>query len=342
MGDRKIKCVVWDLDETVWKGVITEDATVAIRPEVVGFMRVLDERGILQSVCSKNDFEPAWSKLVEYGIAELFLYPQINWNPKSDGIKKIVKSINIAFDAVAFVDDQEFERNEVNYELPEILCIDAKDLNGFLDRDEMNPRFITEDSARRRQLYQSDIMRNQIEDSYPGTKEDFLKTLNMKLTIASACEKDLKRAEELTVRTHQLNSTGVSYSYSQLRELIDSDDHEVLIVQLDDKYGTYGKIGLVLLEKEPSRWELKLLLMSCRVMSRGIGGLLLSYLVNQAAKNNVELFARFVPNERNRIMYMTYKFGGFLEFEKNEDFVLLKADMSKLREMPNYLEIVEG
>ena len=341
MEDRRIKCVIWDLDETVWNGVLTEDVSVSIRPEVVKIMRVLDERGILQSISSKNDFGPAWAKLEEFGISELFLYPQINWNQKSDSVKKIVQSINIAFDAVAFVDDQEFERSEVCFQLPQVLCIDSRELDNFLDRDEMNPRFITEDSARRRLLYQSDVKRNQIEETFPGTKEDFLKTLDMKLTIASAREVDLKRAEELTVRTHQLNSTGVIYSFEQLRELIDADDHEVLIIQLDDKYGTYGKIGLVLIEKALSKWELKLLLMSCRVMSRGIGGVLLSYLVNRAAKNDVELFARFIPNDKNRIMYMTYKFGGFVEFEKNEDYILLKADMSKLLEVPDYLVIEE-
>jgi FkbH-like protein len=164
----------------------------------------------------------------------------------------------------------------------------------------------------------------------------------MTLTIAKASELDLKRAEELTVRTHQLNSTGVTYSYEQLKDLIESNDHEVLIVQLDDKYGTYGKIGLVLIKKETLRWELKLLLMSCRVMSRGIGGVLLSYLVNQAKKNNVELFARFVPNDRNRIMYMTYKFGGFQEIENKDDFIMLKANTHEMREMPNYLVLAEG
>ncbi|HCC36023.1 MAG TPA: hypothetical protein DEQ02_10535 [Ruminococcaceae bacterium] len=342
MRGRKIKCVVWDLDETVWRGILSEGDDVKLRPKVPDIMRGLDERGILQSVCSKNDFDQAWSKLDEMGLSYLFIYPQISWNPKSMGVKEIAKLINIAQDAIAFVDDQEFELAEVGGECPNVMCINSADLDGFLEMDEMNPRFITEDSTRRRLLYQDDIKRGKIEDSFVGTKDEFLRTLDMKLTISLAVEGDLKRAEELTVRTHQLNSTGDVYSYEQLRELIGSQTYEVLIVQLDDKYGTYGKIGLALIEKDGIRWELKLLLMSCRVISRGVGGVILSYLVNKAISNGAELFARFVPSDRNRIMYISYKFGGFREDGKKGDCIILKADTSKLRVLPDYIAIEEG
>ena len=99
-----------------------------------------------------------------------------------------------------------------SYHLPDELCLDALEIEGLLDRPEMNPRFITEDSRQRRKMYQSDILRNQQEESYQGTKDEFLETLNMRLTISMARENDLMRASELTVRTHQLNSTGYTLS----------------------------------------------------------------------------------------------------------------------------------
>jgi len=136
---------------------------------------------------------------------------------------------------------------------------------------EMNPRFITDESEIRRQMYFSDIARNEVEDEYTGPKEEFLATLEMEFSISPAKEEDLKRAEELTMRTHQLNTTGYTYSYNELNEFRKSEDHILLVAALEDRYGTYGKIGLMLIERHQGLWLIKLLLMSCRVMSRGVG-----------------------------------------------------------------------
>ena len=110
-----IKCVVWDLDNTVWDGILLEDREVVLRPHVVDILKTLDERGILHSVASRNDHDLAMAKLEEFGIAEYFLYPQINWNPKSGSVAQIAKDINTGLDAIAFVDDQPFEREEVAF-----------------------------------------------------------------------------------------------------------------------------------------------------------------------------------------------------------------------------------
>ena len=122
--------------------------------------------------------------------------------------------------------------------------------------------------------------------SIPVQKKSSYRTLDMVFKIDKAKEEDLKRAEELTVRTHQLNSTGNMYSYDELKNFIEADDYEVLIAQLDDKFGAYGKIGLALIEKKDDVWDLKLLLMSCRVMSKGVGNVFMNYLINEAMKNN--------------------------------------------------------
>jgi FkbH-like protein len=245
---QKIKCLVWDLDNTLWDGTLLEDAEVRLRPGVVDIIKALDQRGILQSVASRNEHGHAMARLEAFGLAEYFLYPQINWNSKADNIKTIAQKLNIGIDTFAFIDDQAFEREEVNFSLPDVLCIDAVDLAGVPELPRMHPRFITDDSAKRRQMYLSDLQRNTVEEKYVGPKNEFMATLNMVLTIAPAREEDLKRAEELTMRTHQLNTTGDTYSYEELDRLRQSDKHMLLIAGLDDKYGTYGKIGLVLIE----------------------------------------------------------------------------------------------
>jgi len=340
--ERKIKCVVWDLDNTLWNGVLPENDRVSLRDGIVDIMKTLDSRGILQSVASKNDYDHAMAKIEEFGLQDYFLYPQINWNPKSSAIKAIAESINIGVDTLAFIDDQPYEREEVNFSFPEVLCIDAADIDKLLLMPEMNPRFITQDSKIRRLMYLSDIKRNRIEEEFAGPKEDFLASLDMVFTISPAKEEDLKRAEELTVRTHQLNTTGYTYSYEELDHFRTSRNHILLIATLDDKYGTYGKIGLTLIECDKDLWTIKLLLMSCRVMSRGVGTIMINHIRSEAKKNGVRLRSEMISNERNRMMYMTYKFAGFKEIEKKGDLTVFENDLTDIPDFPEYAKVRLG
>lgn len=340
-GIQKIKCVVWDLDNTIWQGTILEDEHVILNSKIVEVIKCLDKRGILQSICSKNEYSMAKDKLIELGLWKYFLYPEINWNSKSSNITNIAKNLNIALDTFAFVDDQQFELDEVNQVYPQILCISAGKSLEIPQMDRMNPTFITEESKLRRQMYQNDIVRNAAEKEFVGTKEKFLASLNMKFKIYHAKEDDLKRAEELTIRTHQLNSTGYIYSYNDLKDCINNSEYELLVTTLEDKYGTYGTIGLALIHKVNKEWSIDLLLMSCRVMSRGVGNILLNYICNQARKENAIVNARFVPTNRNRIMYITYKFNGFTELseKKKDNVVILQANMNYERKIPGYVDL---
>ena len=336
---KTIKCVVWDLDNTLWNGILLENDQISLHSHAARIITTLDSRGILQSIASKNERSLAMAKLREIGLDEYFLYPQINWNSKAASIKEIAKSLNISLDAIAFIDDGQFELEEVKFSLPEVLCIDAAKLDDLLDMPEMNPRFITEDSQLRRLMYINDIERQNAEKEFVGAQEEFLATLNMTLTISYAKEEDLQRAEELTVRTNQLNATGYTYSYSELNQFRLSKQHKLLIAGLDDKYGSYGKIGLALVECDDNLWTLKLLLMSCRVMSRGVGAVLLNYITSLAKDRNVRLLADFVSTERNRMMYITYKFAGFKEVEKRGDFVILENNLMRIQPPPNYMKV---
>ena len=338
--DKKVtKCVVWDLDNTLWNGVLLEDERVTIRENVLNVIKTLDSRGILQSIASKNDPEPVKVKLQEFGLHDYFLYPQVNWNSKASSIEKIARSINIGLDAVAFIDDQPFEREEVKFSLPDVLCIDAAEVDRMLDLPQMNPRFITDDSKLRRQMYLSDIERNQAESEFVGPQDEFLATLGMKFTLGPAMEEDLKRAEELTLRTNQLNTTGYTYSYDELNEFRQSDNHLLLIAGLTDKYGTYGKIGLSLVEFGDEYWTVKLLLMSCRVMSRGVGTIMLNHIMRLAKNAGKKIRAEFISNGRNRMMYVTYKFGNFREVERNGDVIVFENDLSRVQDFPPYVTV---
>lgn len=335
----RIKCLVWDLDDTLWRGTLLEGDDVVLAPGVKNIVQELDSRGILQSIASKNDYDAAAQRLSQFGLSEYFLHPQINWANKSDSIKTIAERLGIALDALAFVDDQAFELDEVRYFLPDVKTIAATDIDKILDMAGMQPVFVTNESKMRRKMCQADISRQESEDTFSGTKEQFLETLNMRMTIHEATEMDLRRAEELTIRTHQLNTTGRPYSHEELKSILESPDYWLLVAELEDRYGSSGTIGLALVERATSIWTLKLLIMSCRVITRGVGGIMLSYIL-QAAKNaNVKMRAEFIATGRNRMMYITYKFNGFHEVDARESFILLEHDLQNVAPFPRYMTV---
>lgn len=337
---KEIKCVVWDLDNTLWDGILTESDQVTLKPGVVEIIKILDSRGILHSVASKNHHADAMRKLREFGLEEYLLYPEINWNAKSISLGKIQQNLNIGMDTILFIDDQPFEREEVQSVHSEINCMDAAEYAAMLDHPQLNPRYITGDSKRRRLMYLEDLARKVEEDAYEGPKEEFLATLEMRFVISEAKEEDLQRAEELTVRTNQLNATGRTFGYDELNAFRQSPGHQLLVCELTDKYGSYGKIGLALVEMREDCWHLQLLLMSCRVMSRGVGTVLMSYILSEAKRAGVRFLADFVPTDRNRMMYITYKFANFKEVETQPDgSVVMENDLSNIQPFPPYIEV---
>ncbi len=336
--EKKIKCVVWDLDQTVWQGILAEDKSVKLNEMAKKTIIELDRRGILQSIASKNNCNEAMEKLRQFGLLKYFIYPQINWNSKYKSIQMIAQLINIGMDTIAFIDDQEFEIGEVQFHNPEVLCVHVRNLPKLLEWNEFIPNFITEDSKRRRKMYQEDIKRKQAEEEFEGTQNEFLKTLNMKLEIFSAGLEDLKRVEELTIRTNQLNSTGYTYSFEELCGFIEDDNYKLFIIDLKDRYGDYGRIGIVLIESLKNEWCIKLFLFSCRVMTRGIGSIVLNYIKRLAKKNGVKLFAEFRQTNKNRMMYTTLMFSGFSKSDKSTDGYLVCEDLTT-EEDPDYIII---
>ena len=306
-----VKCLVWDLDGTLWQGVLLEDADVTVADGVRETVRELDARGILQSVASKNDHEHAWAKLEALGLAEYFVLPQIGWGPKSESVRRIADRLDFALGTVAFVDDTPSELAEVSYHLPEVRCYPAHRVQELAGEREFTPPRITADSRRRREMYQAGFEREAARTDHQGPDEDFLRTLDLVMEIHRAGEESISRVEELTLRTSQMNATGVHYSDADLRALLSDPGHEVLVVSLTDRFGPHGAVGVLLLEKLPGVWRLKLLATSCRVVAFGAGNVILRWLMDQAARAGVHLTADFKPTDRNRIMEIAYRFAGF-------------------------------
>jgi methoxymalonate biosynthesis protein len=308
-----VKCLVWDLDNTLWQGTLLEDGDVPLFPGIADVIATLDARGILQSVASKNDFDLAWARLEKLGLAEYFVHPQIGWGPKSESVSQVADKLQFAAKTMAFIDDQPAERAEVAYAAPEVRCYTCEEALTLPERPEFSPGVVTIDARRRRQMYQASFRRDAERESFAGPDEDFLRSLELVMNIKRADDEDLSRVEELTLRTSQMNATGVHYSDPTLRGLLADPDHEVLTISLADRFGPHGAVGVMLLGYRRYAWHLKLLATSCRVVSFGAGAVLLNWLIDQAAQAGVHLVADFKPTDRNRMMDIAYRFAGFTE-----------------------------
>jgi methoxymalonate biosynthesis protein len=226
-------------------------------------------------------------------------------------VRRIADRLNFAYGSIAFIDDLPAERAEVSFHLPDVRCYSAEQASILSELPEFSPAVATVDSRHRRQMYQATFRRDAERANFTGPDEEFLRSLELVMRIKRATEEDLSRVEELTVRTSQMNATGVHYCATTLRGLLADPRHEVLVVTLADRFGSHGAVSILLLEKHPGVWHLKLLTTSCRVISFGVGSTILSWLTNQAALARTHLVADFRDTDRNRMMEIAYRFAGF-------------------------------
>jgi methoxymalonate biosynthesis protein len=310
-----VKCLIWDLDNTLWNGTLAEGGDIEVDDAVRKVVMGLDARGVLQAVSSRNDHDEAWARLEAFGLAEYFVLPHIGWGPKSESVRKIAERLNFSPKTIAFIDDLPSERAEVEYHLPDVRCYPAEQARDLLGLPEFSPPVVTVDARRRREMYQAGFERDQQRERFQGADEDFLRSLDLVMHIGEARDEEITRVEELTLRTTQMNTTGVHYSGAALRSLLSNEDHDVLVVSMSDRFGPHGAVGIMLIEKNPRAWHIKLLATSCRVVSFGAGAVLLRWLTDAAARAGVHLVADFRPTERNRMMEVAYRFAGFTTAE---------------------------
>ncbi|MDH6574124.1 FkbH-like protein [Streptomyces sp. SAI-117] len=334
-----LKCVIWDLDNTLWDGVLPEGDDVAVFPEARELVDRLECGGIVQSVASKNDHDDAWQQLTTNGLHEMFVYPQISWSAKSRSVQRIIELLNIGADSVIFLDDSEFERGEVAAGVPGVRCYSLQDFLK-LDADHcLVPSDVTPDAARRPSAYREDSHRKAAEETFTGTSSEFLASLNMVLTVRDADADDLGRAAELTERTNQLNTTGETYSAEELADYVNDPEHRVVLAELSDRFGDYGRIGLCLLRRHDDHWSIELLLMSCRVMGRNVGTALIAVVAGLAHADKVPIRARYRPNGRNRQMRIAYSFLGFKEVVTSDGVEIFEHTQPGRLAVPAYTTV---
>jgi FkbH-like protein len=319
----KIKCVIWDLDNTLWDGILIEDgpSNLRLKPGIREVIEELDRRGILQSVASKNNPSDAINVLKSWNLAEYFLFPQISWNPKSESIASIIQQMNLGADSVLFLDDSSFELEQVRAVLPEVRVLKAEEYKNLLSRPEFDVP-VTEESANRRSLYQVESTRQVIKEGFGEDYKAFLKHCDIRMTLSAMTSRSLERVHELTQRTNQMNFSGNRYDRSRLSEILQSPHVDTYVIQCEDKFGSYGVVGFAIVDKREPR--LTDLMFSCRIQAKRVEHAFLSYMIDKyTSPAQPSFYANFRKTPRNEPSGRVFADMGFHEYSLLDGVSLL-------------------
>jgi FkbH-like protein len=327
----KVKCVAWDLDNTFWEGILIESGPEGVTPRkrALELVKALDERGILQTIASKNDYEVAWPVLEELGLADYFLYPAIHWGPKSASLRQIAQELNINVDTFAFIDDSVFEREEVAAALPQVRIYDETTLDELLARPEFDIEVSAESSARRLS-YLAEAKRKRISQNYGDEYEHFLRDCAMTARIFEPKdEAHVARCLELLQRSNQLNLSTYRYKRDELDDVLASADSLCVALAVDDRFGNYGTVGFARVDVDGVQPVLRDWVASCRVAKKKVENAWFQWLVELLrAQGHERLEARFLPTDRNGVLKSILDEVGFIEVANEGDTVLLELDLS--------------
>lgn len=329
----KVKCVVWDLDNTIWKGILIEDGStnLVLRDEVVTLIHALDDRGIIQSVVSKNDQAEAMEALARFGLKDYFVYPMINWDPKSVNVRRLAKALNINEDSLALIDDSSFERAEVKSELPQCRVYDEHEVSTLLGRPEFDV-LVTADSRMRRKSYLAEMEREKTFNECGGDYENFLRSCKMEMNIFVPREEaQVARCLELIQRSNQLNLSTKRYSEAEFHELLQIDGILCVGFRCKDRFGDYGIVGFASLDERSDEPHLTDLVISCRVAQKMVERTLIEWLAERGkGMGKKAIKVDFIKTKKNGPLRSVFDSLPFCVLEESEKMTRLSLPLDRV------------
>jgi FkbH-like protein len=337
MGIGRKKCVILDLDGTLWPGVLAETGSpFAWTPEISGAfsfiglyfglheaLKCLKQRGIVLACVSKNDestVRELW-KYPDHYPAQRLLTPddfvtwRVNWDDKVGNIRSIAEELGFGLDTFLFIDDSPVERDRVRQRLPEVE-VWGEDPFSLRRRLLNDPRLqipvITAEAASRSALVKAQIARQQLRAETLGEAQ-YIEQLQIKCSIErlTAASAKLQRVEELFQRTTQFNTTGQKFSIGELSALAENPDGRLFAIEVSDRLGNYGMVGAAVIADS----EIVGFAISCRALGMGIEHRLLRHVLNDMMGSHASLRGRIIPTPRNIPARNIYRDNGFTETE---------------------------
>ena len=314
------KCIVLDLDNTLWGGIVGEDEFEGIKlgDDPVGKTFVefqhqilaLHNRGIILAINSKNNFDDAIKVIKEHPNMVLreehFASLKINWNDKLSNFHEISNELNIGLDSMVFFDDDPVNREYIRRNIPEVLVVDLPTDPSYYasllpSMNDFNILKITEEDVNRGKMYVQQRQRTELQNKLENF-DDFIKQLNMKIRIKHANDYTIPRISQLTLKTNQFNLTTKRYQEEDIRKFSKDKTKMVGCAQVEDKFGDNGITGVYIINKDnPDEWTIDTFLLSCRVIGRGIEDGILYYIIQKAKEAGVKrIKCKFIPTKKNK------------------------------------------
>lgn len=313
---RKTKVLAVDFDNTLWLGVMA-DGEVSHYRERQQLLKALSEQGMVLTAVSKNDPNNIrWDEMLLK--PDDFAALKISWHLKAQSIRELAAELNLGLDAFLLIDDNPTERALIREQVPEVGLLDATDPAEWTRLGHLfampNTR-LTDEARRRTQLYREQAQRAQsvhidpVEQDYPA----LMRTLGLKARIGRMKRMDLDRVTELVQRTNQFNTTTIRYSRAEIEQMTQQADADVLVGELEDRFGNLGLVGVVIVRRTADEAVLDSFIMSCRAMGFGFEHVMLAVTVSTHPGRTI--VGRFVPTDRNEPASNFFAAAGFVETE---------------------------
>ncbi len=354
------KCIVLDLDNILWGGVVGEDGIegIALGPTPDGrpfleFQKYLLSffyRGVILAINSKNNPADVIEVLREHPYMLLrerhFAAMRINWDDKVANMKSLAKEINIGLDSLVFIDDEQVNREIMREFLPEVTVVDMpKDpalyARTLMELDIFHSINITEEDKHKGSMYEDDKKRRDLLQSTNDLTE-YLRQLDITVLIEEANTRTIPRISQLTQKTNQFNMTTRRYTEQEITQFVNSNNCRVVSVQVSDKFGNNGLTGLAIIEKMDKRiWRIDTFLLSCRIIGRKVEDTLLAYIVDEAKKEGAELLhGEFIISKKNKPADDFYSKSGFTKIHHCGELEVWEYDLMNNYPFPDFIEVI--
>ena len=315
------KCIVLDLDNTLWGGIVGEDGFNGIKLshndpigksyiEFQKYLLALHKRGIILAINSKNNFDDAIKVIRDHPdmvlSEENFASLKINWNDKVSNLQEISEEVNIGLDSMVFFDDDKINRDFVRSALPEVLTVEMPEdpsqyVPTLIGLNDFNVVKITEEDKLRGKMYLEQKHRTEFRKTAIDIKS-YLKKLKIKIFIKNADEFTIPRISQLTLKTNQFNFTTKRYQEEDIQKFSQDNKKIVGCARVEDKFGDNGITGVFIVDKQDGQeWIIDTFLLSCRVIGRGVEEGIINHIISLAKKNNIrKIIANFTPTKKNK------------------------------------------
>lgn len=355
------KCLVVDLDNTLWGGVVGEDGMQGIRlgptPEGRPFLEfqkrllALGQRGVILAVNSKNNPDDAMQALREHPHQVLrpehFACLQINWDDKTVNMRRIAETLNIGLDSLVFLDDDKGNRELMRGVLPEVHVVDLPEdpalyASVLSALPQLNTLQLTEEDRKKGEMYAQQRQREEMRGEV-GDLNEYLKRLEIRACVEPANEQSIPRIAQLTQKTNQFNMTTRRYQEADIRTFAGSKSHRVYSVKVEDKFGDNGITGVVIFELVDDTWKIDSFLLSCRVIGRKVEEAFLGDLLRRAkAAGAKQVVGEFIATAKNAPAKNFYREFGFVLRGETGGAETWELELNKPVPMPDCVRLIGG